>query len=149
MTSARTAEVSTQRRRFLTVAALGTLAPLLVAAPAHAGSYLNRAALLLAQGRSEANTLRQNFADKELSRIVLRMAKARLEAASTMLVPKEVVQAHPHLLLVFENYERAADAAVLGQAERFLVYCQRAYDEERTFRAVLKQLGWELPGKQA
>jgi hypothetical protein len=60
-------------------------------------------------------------------------------------VPKEVVQAHPHLLLTLENYERAADAAVAGEADRFMIYCQRAQDEERTFRAVLKQLGWELP----
>jgi tRNA-2-methylthio-N6-dimethylallyladenosine synthase len=60
-------------------------------------------------------------------------------------VPKEVVQAHPHLLLTLENYERAADAAVAGEADRFMIYCQRAQDEERTFRAVLKQFGWELP----
>jgi hypothetical protein len=63
-----------------------------------------------------------------------------------MMVPKEVVQAHPHLLLVFENYERAADAAENSQVERFLVFLQRALDEERTFRAVLKQFGWDLPG---
>jgi hypothetical protein len=61
------------------------------------------------------------------------------------MVPKEVVQAHPHLLLTLENYERAMDAAVNGEGERFMIYCQRAQDEERTFRAVLRQLGWELP----
>lgn len=116
------------------------------AAPAFAGSYLNRAALLIAQGRREGEFLRAHFADKELAHTVHRMAVARVEAASTMLVPKEVVQAHPHLLLIFENYERAADAAENSQVERFLVFLQRALDEERTFRAVLKTSGWELPG---
>jgi hypothetical protein len=126
---------------------LAGLAGVFVAGSARAGSYLNRAQLLLIQGRSESDFLRARFADEELSRIVLKLARARVDAARTMLVPKEVVQAHPHLLLVFENYERAADAAVARQAERFLVYCQRARDEERTFRAVLKQLGWEVPHK--
>jgi hypothetical protein len=121
------------------------LAGLTWAGPASAGSYLNRAALLLSQAKKECNFLRARFADKELARLIHRMCKVRLEAASEMLVPKEVVQAHPHLLLVFENYERGAEAAVKGEAERFLVYSQRAQDEERTFRAVLRQFGWELP----
>lgn len=122
------------KRRELS-AALGSLALLAVTSSsgvAQAGSYLSRAQLLLAQGRGEADFLRQRFGDKELSRIVLKMARARVEAASTMMVPKEVVQAHPHLLLVFENYERSADAAVTLAPERFLTYAQRAQDEERT-----------------
>jgi hypothetical protein len=73
------------------------------------------------------------------------MATARLDAARTMTVPKEVEQAHPHLLLVLENYQQAAEAATLGETERFAIYFQRAQDEERTFKAVLKQLGWLLP----
>ena len=117
----------------------------LCAGQAFAGSYLNRAALLISEGRKEADYLRQHFADKELARIVHRLATARVEVASAMMVPKEVVQAHPHLLLIFENNERAADAAENAQAERFLVCQQRALDEERTFRFVLKQLGWEIP----
>ena len=134
------------RRRVLALLGLLFGTTFLAASPrAIAGSYLNRAQLLLTQGKSEADFLRGRFGDKELARIVLRLAEARGEAASSMLVPPQVVQAHPHLLLVFENYERAADAAVNAQAERFLLHCQRAEDEERTFRAVLKQLGWEVP----
>jgi len=117
----------------------------LVTGQAFAGSYLNRSAFLIHGARREADTLRMRFGDKELARLAYRLAQARLESASGMLVPKEVVQAHPHLLLTLENYERAADAAVAGEGERFMIYCQRAHDEERTFRAVLKQLGWELP----
>ena len=64
-----------------------------------------------------------------------------------MQVPKEVAQAHPHLLLVLENYERAAESAKDGNAQRFLIYQQRARDEEKILRGVLKQLGWSLPDK--
>jgi hypothetical protein len=131
-------------RRAALVGAL-TLACALISGPAFAGSYLNRAAFLIHGARRECDSLRIRFGDKELARIAYRLAQARRESASEMMVPKEVVQAHPHLLLTLENYERAADAAVAGEADRFMIYCQRAQDEERTFRAVLKQLGWELP----
>jgi len=137
------------RRAILsTLGGLSFLGPLLATTDALAGSYLNRAQLLLSLARLEADFMRPRFGDKELARIVMRLTQARVEAASRMLVPKEVVQAHPHLLLVFENYERFADAAVNVQAQRFLVHYQRAQDEERTFRTVLKQLGWELPNKE-
>jgi hypothetical protein len=118
---------------------------LLLSASAWAGTYLNSAALLLIQSSKEGDYLRAHIGDKELSELIHKLASARLEAAKGMLVPKEVVQAHPHLLLVLENYERAADAATRGGAEKFLVYQQRARDEERTFRGVLKQFGYALP----
>ncbi|HSU40711.1 MAG TPA: hypothetical protein VLJ38_14125 [Polyangiaceae bacterium] len=112
---------------------------------AWAGTYLNRAAVLLAGGAREANYLRARVADRELAVIVHRLAQARLAAAQEMTVPKEVVLAHPHLLLVLESYEQASEAATRGDAERFITYYQRALDEERTFRAVLKSFGWVLP----
>jgi hypothetical protein len=117
----------------------------LSAHPVWAGSYLNRAALLLRHALQEADYLRARVNDRELARIVHELARTRLEVAGRMTVPKEVVQAHPHLLLVLENFERSAEAAEDGKAERFLVYHQRALDEDRTFRSVLKQLGWALP----
>ena len=119
----------------------------LLAAPAFAGSYLDRAGLFVTQATQEADYLRNRLSDKELARVVRDMARARLATAGSMNVPKEVTQAHPHLLLVLENYERAADAAVDGQSERFLIYQLRARDEERVLRGVLKQLGWSLPDK--
>jgi hypothetical protein len=124
----------------------GVLAALLFAtASAWAGSYLNSASLLLVQASSEGDYLRARINDKELAELIHRLADARLEAAKNILVPKEVVQAHPHLLLVLENYERAADAATRGEGEKFLVYQQHARDEDRTFRGVLKQFGYSLP----
>ncbi len=120
-------------------------ASLLVATSAWAGTYLNSAALLLSQASIEGDFLRARINDKELAELIHRLADARLDAAKNILVPKEVVQAHPHLLLVMENYERAADAATRGEGEKFLVYQQRARDEDRTFRGVLKQFGYALP----
>src|SRR5688572_6761195 len=90
------------------------LALLLVAMPAFAGSYLNRSAFLLKQATQEGDYLRARFADKELALVIHRLASARLEAASKMEIPKEVVQAHPHMLLTLENYERSAEAATEG-----------------------------------
>jgi hypothetical protein len=111
-----------------------------VAGPAWAGSYLVRAALLLNGAQKEADALRKRPSDKELARVVHRMAQARVRTAQDMEVPKDVV-----LGLVLENYERAADAAESGNPERFLVFLAKAREEELTLRAVLKQLGWELP----
>jgi len=131
-----------QRRAFLVLAGLS---PLLFVARAEAGSYLTRAVMLVVQASRESQYLRGRVNDKDLAALVHQVAVARLEAASRMNVPKEVVQAHPHLLLCLENYERSADAAVQGHADRFLVYQQRARDEEGILRGVLKQLGWALP----
>jgi hypothetical protein len=130
------------RRAFLLLAGLSSLS---FAATAEAGSYLMRAAMLVVQASRESQYLRGRVNDKDLADLVHRVAIARLEAASRMNVPKEVVQAHPHLLLCLENYERSADAAVQGHADRFLVYQQRARDEDGILRGVLKQLGWALP----
>lgn len=125
---------------------LGLCAPwLLLVSPAAAGSWLNRAGMLVGQASRESDFLRGRVNDKDLADLVHKVALARLESASRMNVPKEVVMAHPHLLLVLENYERSASSAAEGQAERFLIYQQRARDEERTLRGVLKQLGWALP----
>jgi hypothetical protein len=132
----------TGRRWFL---ALAALSPLLVAPPALAGSYLNRAAMLVIQASRESQYLRGRVNDKDLAELVHQVAAARLDSASRMNVPKDVVMAHPHLLLTLENYERSAKSAVEGHNERFLIYQQRARDEEMILRGVLKQLGWVLP----
>jgi hypothetical protein len=130
------------RRRALQLAFVSLL---LWSGLAYAGSYLNRAAVLIAMASRESEYLRGRVNDKDLAALVHSVASARLEAASRMQVPKEVVQAHPHLLLTLQNYERSADAATEGHSERFLIYQQRAHDEEVILRGVLKQLGWALP----
>lgn len=131
------------QRRAIFIGLLGLV--LAVTAPALAGTYLSRAALLVSGGAREINYLRARFADKELARVVQRLAQARLDTAGAMTVPKEVSNAHPHLLLILENHVQAAEAATRGEGERFNVFFQKALDEERTFRAVLKNNGWTLP----
>ncbi|MBK7578791.1 MAG: hypothetical protein IPI67_01180 [Myxococcales bacterium] len=123
------------------------LAVLAAAQPAFAGSYLDRLALLIEQAAHDSDYLRGRLSDKELARVIHTVAEARVKAASSMIVPKEAALAHPHLLLVLENHERAAEAAQDGNAQRFLVYQQRARDEERVLRGVLKQLGFPLREK--
>jgi hypothetical protein len=118
---------------------------LCIARLAWAGSYLDRAALLLSEADHATFTLRSHLADKEFARLVHEVSLARLQAASHMQVPKEIAQAHPHLLLVLENCERASDAARLGDSQRFLFFLQKATEEERILRSVVEQLGWALP----
>jgi hypothetical protein len=131
------------RRGVLAWAAAGALA--LWACPALAGSYLDRAALLVSQANRDTEFLRRRLSDRELARVIHELCEARSRSAAAMMVPKEVAQAHPHLLLVLEHHERAADAAAAGKTERFLVERGKAIEEEQILRSVLRQLGWSLP----
>lgn len=131
------------RRQLLT--AFLAMPVLVVTARAWAGSYLDRAAMLIGQAVREAEYLRARLSDRELARTVQRLAAARSKAASTMLVPEEVAKAHPHLLLVLASYERAAGAAAEGDTGRFFVAVEQGREEEEIFRGVLRQLGWTLP----
>jgi hypothetical protein len=124
---------------------IATLVILCFSGLAFAGSYLDRAALLINEASHACNTLRTRLSDKELSHVVHEISKARLDAATHMQVPKEITLAHPHLLMVLENYERASDAAEHGETQRFIVYLQKATEEERIMKAIVEQLGWALP----
>ncbi len=132
------------KRRFLVVL-LVTLPLLLVSSFAWAGSYLNRAALLLEGARSERDMVLPRSNDKELVRVVHGIAEARAREARTMSVPKLVVAAHPHLLLVLENCERAYAAALDGKHEKFVDHILRARQEDKTFRSIIRKLGYTVP----
>jgi hypothetical protein len=113
--------------------------------PAWAGSYLDRAALLLDQAHAEGDLLRPRTFDKELVLVVKAMTETRGRVARKMEVPAVVAKAHPHLLLVLENYERAVVAADEGNFKKFAEHLYTAREEERNFRAILKELGYTLP----
>jgi hypothetical protein len=115
---------------------------------AWAGSYLNRAVVLVRHAREEGEYLRNRTYDVELARALQRVAQGRLQAARETLVPKEVVQAHPHLLLMLEHYERAAAAARDGKPQKFPELINQARDEEQIFRSILRQLGWPMPDER-
>jgi hypothetical protein len=119
--------------------------PLFVALPAFGGSYLNRAALLLDASEAERDMVLPRSDDKELVRMVYEVAQARTRAAQAMDVPKTIANAHPHLLLVLENTERAYAAALDGNHERFVEHILRARSEDQTFRALIRELGYTLP----
>ncbi len=113
--------------------------------PAWAGSYLDRAAMMLDQAHSEGDFLQPRTFDKELVLVIKAMTETRARMARKMEVPAAVTQAHPHLLLVLENYERAAAAADAGNFKKFVEHLYAARDEERNFRSILKELGYALP----
>jgi hypothetical protein len=128
------------------VLALLLALPLALFAPhASAGSYLNRAALLLEGSRAERDMVLPRYGDKELVRVVHSISEARTTAARGMQVPKAVISAHPHLLLVLENCERAYAAALEGNHEKFVEHIFRARAEDKTFRALIQKLGYTLP----
>jgi hypothetical protein len=131
-------------RRLFAVAVALLLAFAVVPA-AWAGSYLDRAALLLDQARKEGDMLQPRTHDKELVMLVKSLAEVRVKVGRTMEVPAAVTKAHPHLLLVLENSERAANAAGSGNFRKFMEHLTTARDEERIFRAVIAELGYTLP----
>jgi len=131
-------------RHLLVALALALCA--LVAAPlAWAGSYLDRASLLLDEARREGDLLQPRTNDKELVLLIHAVAEARRKAASKMECPAAVAKAHPHLLLVLENSERAAEAAVQGNFKKFMEHLTAARNEDRTFRVMIGELGYTLP----
>ena len=83
--------------------------------------------------------------DKEMMLVVKALTEARAKVGRKMEVPAAVAKAHPHLLLVLENCERAADAASEGNFKKFVEHLTAAREEERIFRAMIAELGYTLP----
>jgi len=110
-----------------------------------AGSYLERAALLLDGARRDASALRRRITDKELARVVRRVAEARSDAASTMEIPAAVGKAHPHLLLALAAVERAAQSVLEGNVETTLERLEAVRREDSIFRAAIRAAGFEVP----
>lgn len=131
------------RRRFLTLTAAALAAT--IAPAAFAGSYLDRAALLLDSGKKDIDTIKTRTSDKETLLVVKALTEARLKAARKMNVPDKVTAAHPHLMLVLENQDRAVDALIAGNMKKYAEGITSAAAEEKTFRDMIKQLGYTLP----
>ena len=131
------------RRAFL--AASIAVLPWIAASRAFAGSYLDRAALMLDAAKKEADVVKTRTGDKELLLVVKAQTEARVKVARKMNVPPAVVDAHPHLMLVLENYDRGLDALIAGNTTKFLECLANAAAEETTFRTQLKNLGYSLP----
>lgn len=133
-----------KRRDLLATAAIAALASL-APSVAWAGSYLDRAALLLVETQREGDLVQPRVGDKEFVAIVAATTAARLDAARGMQVPAQVAKAHPHLLLVLTNADAAMRAAVEGDFKKFMQSLTAARAEDKNFRLVLKTLGYTLP----
>jgi len=120
-------------------------AALSVAAPARAGSYLDRAALLLDESRKEGDMLQPRTYDKELATMIRALAEARNKAARGMEVPAAIAKAHPHLMMVLENWERAVESALAGNFKRFMDHLVICRNEDQSFRALVAELGFAVP----
>lgn len=131
------------RRVFLGAAAAAALA--LATRGAVAGSYLDRASLMLEEGKKEIGMVKTHSGDKELLLVAKTMTEARLKVARKMNVPAKVVDAHPHLMLVLENQDRALEALGQGNTKKYAECLINATDEERTFRNLIKDAGYSLP----
>jgi hypothetical protein len=116
---------------------------------AWAGSYLDRAAMLLEASEAERDYARARLRDEELLRIAHAVAEARLVAARKMDVPAAIVGAHPHLMLALEASERALAAALERQLGRAVEHLNRARAEDGTFRALVAQAGYAMPKLRA
>jgi hypothetical protein len=125
------------------------LCALFAAPAAWAGSYLDRASLMLDETRKEGDLLQPRTHDRELVLVIQALAEARAKVASKMECPASVARAHPHFLLVLANSERAADAAAQGNFKKFMEYLSIARTEDRTFRAMIAELGYALPDLDA
>src|SRR5690606_29640918 len=101
--------------------------------------------LLLDTSRAERDMVMPRTHDEELVRVVHAVAQARARVARSMHVPKQVVGAHPHLLLVLENSERAYAAALDDNHSKFLEHIFRARTEDQVFRTLVEKLGYTLP----
>ena len=127
------------------LAALALLFALAFATLAHAGTYLDTAALLLGESRKTAEWVQSHLTDTKLAAIAHDVAEARVKAGRLVVVPKDVEKAHPHLLLALETTERALAAAADGDPSRFMRLVLQAREEERTYRAILGQQKLALP----
>lgn len=131
------------RRRFLALTAAALAAAMTPAA--FAGSYLDRAALLLDGGKKDIETIKTRTSDKETLLVVKALTEARLKVARKMNVPDKVTAAHPHLMLVLENQDRAVDALMASNMKKYAECIANAAAEEKTFRNMIKTLGYTLP----
>jgi len=113
--------------------------------PAAASSYFATAALLLDETHRSDDWMQSHYGDQKLADILHQLSEARVKCSRALLVPKEADRAHPHLLLALEASERAMAAALEGESKHFIHLVMQAFEEERTFRAILTQENIKLP----
>lgn len=103
-------------------------------------SYMSELALVVDGARRIVSFCEQHAEEKELARFARPLAERYVELANHMLPSAKLAVAHPHLLLVVENLDRALDSAAAGDATTYQKRLRIARDELANLEAVLKQL---------
>ncbi|HEX5660994.1 MAG TPA: hypothetical protein VFX59_27565 [Polyangiales bacterium] len=103
-------------------------------------SYMSELSLVVDGARRLISFCEQHAEEKELARFARPLAERYLELANHMLPSAKLAVAHPHLLLVVENLDRALDSAAAGDATTHQKRLRIVRDELANLEAVLKQL---------
>ena len=107
--------------------------------------YLVEAALTVEGARRLMLWVETHFGDTDFARFAYPLAQRYVDMAGHLTPSQKLVPAHPHLLLVAENVERAVDAAATNQVEVFRKRARTVREELTILDAVLKQLKFKLP----
>lgn len=108
-------------------------------------TYLTQAALTLEGARRLILWVETHPNDVDLARFAYPLAERYVEMAGHLTPTSKLAVAHPHLLLVVENVERAIDAAGLGEMAVFRQRARTVREELAILDNVLKQLKVKLP----
>lgn len=108
-------------------------------------TYLVELALTLEGARRLVLWVETHPNDPDFARFAYPLAERYVEMAGHMTPSKKLTTAHPHLLLVVENVERALDAAGQGDLAAFRQRMRTVREELSILDNVLKQLKLKLP----
>ncbi|MET0283995.1 MAG: hypothetical protein ABW352_05980 [Polyangiales bacterium] len=103
-------------------------------------TYMSQMSLVIDGARRLITFCEQHGDDKDLARFARPLAERHVELANRMLPSSRLAVAHPHMLLVVENIDRALDSAAAGDAATYQKRLRIARDELANLEAVLKQL---------
>jgi hypothetical protein len=107
--------------------------------------YLAELAMSLEAARRFVLWVEAYGGDSELARFAYPMADKLVESASHLTPPPKWVPAHPHVLLIAENVERALDAASAGDLAAFRHHTRTVREELTILDGLFKQLKLKLP----
>lgn len=108
-------------------------------------TYLVQLALSLEGARRLVLWVETHANDPEIARFAYPLAERYVDMAGHMVPSKKLSTAHPHLLLVLENVERALAAAGQGDLAAFRQRTRTVREELSILDNVLKQLKVRLP----
>ena len=107
--------------------------------------YMSQLSLVLDGARRLFSFCEHHAGTPELAKFGYPLAERYVEMATRMLPSPKLAVAHPHLLLVVENLERALDAATTGDTTGYQKRMRIAREEVANLEAVLKQLKQRPP----